>query len=158
MPLGGPRARQRNPLLSVELIASRSSGSQGTDKPRAGAVQARALAGRGGAGRGGGTISPGGGAHEIGAHRLQNALPWSRLLSWRCRGCFPRSIREGCSDWPARPCSGWPERVEAPDWPLRTCNASSRGGRGGLPRERLWAEGPPVAQGGSGCACGRHVY
>ena len=52
MPLGGPRARQRNPLLSIELIACRSSGSQRTAEPRAEAVQARALAGRGGAGRG----------------------------------------------------------------------------------------------------------
>ena len=141
---------------SLELLASRRSGSQTTAEPRAEAVQARALAGRGGAGRG----------HYISrrrstrtaTHSLQNALPWSRLLSWRCRGRFPRSIREGRSDWPARPCSGWPERVEAPDWSRRTCNASSRGGRGGLPRERLWTEGPPTARGGSGCACGRHLY
>ena len=37
---------------SLELLASRRSGSQTTAEPRAEAVQARALAGRGGAGRG----------------------------------------------------------------------------------------------------------
>lgn len=117
----------------------------------------RARAGGAGRGAGEGTISPGGGAHRPSQYTPQTA-PRLRVLSWRCRACFPRSGRRGRSDWPARPCSGWPERAEPPDWPLRTCNASSRGGRGGLRVSGLGSRGSPRPPGGSGPAEGGHLY